>query len=120
MADSLEEEPHREQIQEWLAAGLPVPDIERLLQERGVSAAEAARLVDHVFAKSVGVELDLSRRLTRAGLVRGTLWSLGGLAVLVGGIALFNSDGKVPGISLFAASAAAIIRGAIIIVKATT
>lgn len=120
MADSLGDGPVRAKIQEWLAAGIPVLEVERLLQERGFNSAEAARLVDHLFATAVGAELDKSSRLVRVGLVCGTLWCLGGLAILIGGIALFNSNGKVPGYSLFAASVAAITRGAIIIVKAMT
>ena len=49
-----------------------VPEIERRLQERGVNSAEAAMLVDHLFATAVRTELDNSSRLVRAGLVRGT------------------------------------------------
>ena len=120
MAGLLGDESFRAQIQEWLAAGIPVAEIERLLQERGVNPAEAALLVDHVFANAVRTQLDNSRRLTQAGMLHGSLWCLGGIAILTGGIALFHVNGRGPGYTLFAASAAAFARGSIIIVRAVT
>jgi HEAT repeat protein len=70
--------PHR-QAAEWLAAGVPIPEVETRLRDRGLSAPAAARVVDEALGarlRAIGAEQARKSK-------RGWWAALGGLAVLV-------------------------------------
>jgi hypothetical protein len=67
----------------WLSEGVPVPEVQRRLVERGVSGAEASEVVDAVLAGQVAADTARQRAGDRRALIQG-VGLCGAAAALVG------------------------------------
>jgi hypothetical protein len=65
----------------WLREGVPVPEVERRLAERGVGGEDAAAVVDAVLAEQAAADTAARRSRDRAALIQGVGLCAGALAL---------------------------------------
>jgi hypothetical protein len=101
------------EIAAWRDAGVPVPEIERRLRERGLDPEEVSEIVDATFAHQVSGAALRQRRRDRLVLIGGVCLCLLGILCLVGGIVATNINLFGVGAALFGGGATLIIRALI-------
>lgn len=82
----------RRAVAAWLAEGVPVPEIERRLAERGLARDTAAKLVDASLSRRVGDVVTAAVRRDRRNLLLGIGLCALGLGLLVGPILVIDSE----------------------------
>lgn len=110
------------QVSAWLNSGVTVPEVERRLGESGSAPDYASSVVNAVLAKQVSDRAAGEQRRSKTRFLGGiALCSLGILLMVAGAGAFVRPENGIPAyIGGFAAGAAAVGRGILLIVRAVS